>query len=109
MECLINPKVSVMQKKIAQNKSLRGGKDRPGGAAGSRSPTSRAYESIAVGERMFLGMQNFDFAQIESLLPKSNPFYTTKSLLGDVAVSPAPTKLSNQFKTIKRKKCAFTN
>jgi len=48
MECLFDPKDSVLQKKLAQKKSLRGGKSRPGGpkclqGGGGCPPTSRAY------------------------------------------------------------------
>jgi len=38
MECLFDPKDSVLQKKLAQKKSLRGGKSRPGGAAAPPLP-----------------------------------------------------------------------
>jgi len=31
---------------------------------------------IAVGDQMFLGMQDFDFAQIESLLPKIRLYFS---------------------------------
>jgi len=61
---------------------------------------------IVVRNRMFLGMQDFDFAQIQSNLPKSHHFclnfasilpksnqYTQKSLLGNAAASLAPMAL----------------
>jgi len=59
MECLFNPKVSVLKKKLAQKKSLRGGgksrpeggrlrggKSRPEGGRPPAPPTSRAYEPL---------------------------------------------------------------
>jgi len=36
---------------------------------------------MALEVRMFLGMQIFDFVQIQSNLPKSNHFFPTASIL----------------------------
>jgi len=40
---------------------------------------------------MFLGMQDFDFAQVYSNLPKSFTTLLPKFFLGYAAASPAPT------------------
>jgi len=67
-----------------------------------------AAQPLAVGDQMFLGMQDFDFAQIliicAQILPILTKFYpnlnkfaqifSKKYLLGDAAASPAPTPLA---------------
>jgi len=37
--------------------------------------------SIAVGDKIFLGIQNFDFTQIQLNLPKSNHFCSNFALI----------------------------
>jgi len=51
---------------------------------------------------MFLDIQDFEFAQIESILSKIRPNFAQKFFLEDAATSPAPTALISVFSKVDR-------
>jgi len=62
---------------------------------------------MAVGDRMFLGMQDFDFAQIYSYVPKSNHFCPNFFLISPkfIQIWPNVTNLAQKsFAT----RCGYT-